>query len=492
MVVSPYAIQPNSAYSGTMGNNIASPRSYDHVPLPELPGEADVGLESTNTPYSPGQSDSPCLEPTHSPFTSRASDTEQRKEVADVYTPNVVIFGETGVGKSSIINLIADQTLARTSNGALGCTFQHVRYPITLGNVTYALWDTTGLDEGSEGTVPSKLAENNLRELMRGLERSGGIHLIIYCIRGTRLTKALKRNYDLFYVTVCRKKVPVALVVTGLENQQGEMEMWWTTNETTLRQNGMRFDAHACVTTLNVEDPVIQQRRSDSRSLLRELVVKYSELPAWKIDPSFISRVFPVFHSIFHGTSSTGNLRNTTTIRNVIVCGFSAEFLPGTTATWVKSTGSIGNRQYEFLRVDKHALHTLTPRTLEDVGGVGAGVLVFYTSAMVHNRITPTDVDALKRFYDCAGGQICPMIVVLQGCDDEKIAQACCVQVTSRHSDIHAHFVSLPHTDDARTKLDEMIESLCIEQVEVKTRNFFRRYMASNRFLATFVDGSFQ
>ena len=188
-----------------------------------------------------------------------------------------------------------------------------------LGGTLCTLWDTTGLDEGSEETVPESIAEKNLRELMQGLAYSGGVHLIIYCIRGTRLTHVLKRNYDIFYVTACQKKVPVALVVTGLEHQPGEMETWWTENEAALQRNRMRFDAHACVTTLDVEDPVIQQRRSTSRSLLRGLVIGYSKLPPLKIDPSALSQVSPLIHGILYGTPSTANSGNAKAVRKVSV-----------------------------------------------------------------------------------------------------------------------------------------------------------------------------
>jgi hypothetical protein len=96
-----------------------------------------------------------------------------------------------------------------------------------------ALWDTTGLDEGTEGTVPVALAESNLRSLIQELANTGGIHLVVYCMCAARLTKALQRNYDLFYVMVCRKKVPVVLVVTGPERQPG------SANEAVLQQHRM-------------------------------------------------------------------------------------------------------------------------------------------------------------------------------------------------------------------------------------------------------------
>jgi hypothetical protein len=386
------------------------------------------------------------------------------QDTVEDFSPNTIIFGETGVGKSSIINLIAGQKLAHTSGDALGCTFQHRRYIVTLDGMSCALWDTTGLDEGTEGTVPARLAESNLRALMRGLVDSGGIHLVIYCIRGARLTKALKRNYDLFYVTVCRKKVPVALVVTGLEHQRGEMEAWWNENETVLRRHRMRFDAHACVTALDVQDTVIQERRSHSQKCLRELVARYSRRPAWKTDPSFISRVLPLFHDIVRSAFSTAKPKNTS--RKVIVCDVTEdapdELSPG--------IGCIGDGQYEFVRIDKRALQTPTPRTLEDL-------------------------DALRTFYDIAGGQITPMIVVLRGCEDEEVARTCRGDVASRHNDIQAHFVSLPTgavygQSDAQAMLNEMVERLCIEHVEVKAPSLRSsgRYTSGKRLLTSMVD----
>ncbi|KAG8216989.1 hypothetical protein J3R82DRAFT_7302 [Butyriboletus roseoflavus] len=433
------------------------------------------------------------------PNTPQSPNNGERQHIVDRNVPNIVIYGETGVGKSSIINLIAGQKLADTSNDALGCTFQHKRYIVSLDWMSCALWDTTGLDEGTEGTVPARLAESNLGALMRGLAHSEGIHLIIYCIRDTRLTKALKRNYDLFYVTVFRKKVPVALVVTGLEHQQGEMDTWWNENERVLRRYGMRFDAHACVTTLDVDDHVIQQRRSDSQKLLRELVVRYSRLQAWKTDPSFISRVLPVFRTALRKTSSTGKPGDTASIRKVIVCDMAedapVEFSPGITAVWERFTARIGEGEYEFVRINRYALQLPTTRTLADIGGVDVGVLVFYTSTLLSSRIPPTDVDALRMFYDIADGQICPVIVVLRGCDDEEVARMCWADVASRHSNIQAYFVPFPSAADGKdteAKLGDMIQGLCIEHVEVKPPRLNRRYSAGKRLLAAMMKRSLQ
>ncbi|KAH7888365.1 P-loop containing nucleoside triphosphate hydrolase protein, partial [Phlebopus sp. FC_14] len=194
---------------------------------------------------------------------------------------NIVIFGESGVGKSSVINMIAGRIVARTSSDAVGCTFRHECHLVTLGDASVNLWDTAGLDEGSEGTVPAAQAEERLKAFLRQVTRSNGIDLLIYCIRGTRVRRALMRNYNIFYAAICRKKVPVALVVTGLENYEDDMEMWWVEHEEDLRKHDMQFDAHACVTTISSDYPAIQQRREHSQRVLRELVKRDFNSSAW-------------------------------------------------------------------------------------------------------------------------------------------------------------------------------------------------------------------
>lgn len=61
---------------------------------------------------------------------------------------NVVLAGETGVGKSSLINLIANKNIAGVSNDSLGCTSEIQNYHTVIGRDSFEIWDTPGLDEG--------------------------------------------------------------------------------------------------------------------------------------------------------------------------------------------------------------------------------------------------------------------------------------------------------------------------------------------------------
>ncbi|KAG8214118.1 hypothetical protein J3R82DRAFT_10880 [Butyriboletus roseoflavus] len=200
---------------------------------------------------------------------------------------NIVVFGESGVGKSSLINLIAGRSIAATSSGAKGCTFHHKKYELQLDDTPYAIWDTAGLDEGTYGTVPAEIAEENLKQFLRDLTRANGVHLLVYCVRASRLRKTLLSNYNLFYSAICRKKVPIVVVVTGLENYEEQMADWWTANETEFATLKMHFDGHACVTTLNadrVNSPILKQRCHVSRQAVLSLIASTCARDRWRTE----------------------------------------------------------------------------------------------------------------------------------------------------------------------------------------------------------------
>ncbi|KAI9571678.1 P-loop containing nucleoside triphosphate hydrolase protein, partial [Boletus coccyginus] len=200
---------------------------------------------------------------------------------------NIVVFGESGVGKSSLVNLVAGRSIAATSSGAKGCTFHHKKYELQVDDTPYAIWDTAGLDEGTYGTVPAEIAEEHLKQLLRDLVTANGIHLLVYCVRASRLRKTLLSNYNLFYSAICRKKVPIVAVVTGLENYEEEMADWWTANETEFAMLKMHFDGHACVTTLNadkVNSPILKQRCRASRQAVLSLLASACARNCWETE----------------------------------------------------------------------------------------------------------------------------------------------------------------------------------------------------------------
>jgi len=154
---------------------------------------------------------------------------------------NVVVFGEIGVGKGSVINMIAGNPVATTSADGLPCTFKSIPYDATLNNKRIRLWDTAGMPEGEITDAVARKAIINLYLLLRGLE--DGISLLVLCMRAKMIRS---RDYHVFYEGLCQRKVPIVLVVTGLEEEEC-MENWWDRNKSVLEKQ-MSFDGHACIT----------------------------------------------------------------------------------------------------------------------------------------------------------------------------------------------------------------------------------------------------
>ncbi|KAF8963353.1 P-loop containing nucleoside triphosphate hydrolase protein [Flammula alnicola] len=137
--------------------------------------------------------------------------------------PNVVIFSETGVGKSSIINMMLGSDEAKISPDATGCTFDSTLYDAKIRGRSYNLYDTIGLGEGSTGTAEGSKAIGNLYSLLSLLSTNGGVHLLIFVVRCGRLTENIQKNYELFYKGFCETKVPIVVVVTGCEGESKGM-----------------------------------------------------------------------------------------------------------------------------------------------------------------------------------------------------------------------------------------------------------------------------
>ncbi|KAG1902387.1 P-loop containing nucleoside triphosphate hydrolase protein [Suillus fuscotomentosus] len=189
-------------------------------------------------------------------------------------TFSVVICGESGSGKSSLVNLIAGAHTAVTSDGAGGCTTTTNVYDVLILNETLKvkLSDTVGLGEGPRGTVPDKDARRILKRLLRTLTEQGDIHLVMYCVQGGKEIRSLRQNYQLIRSQV-ERKVPIVLVVTCLESYQPEMEDWWRDNERTVSKLGMTFAGHACITTTTTMTKYMDvQRRTHSYDAVCELI----------------------------------------------------------------------------------------------------------------------------------------------------------------------------------------------------------------------------
>ncbi|KIK39043.1 hypothetical protein CY34DRAFT_808753 [Suillus luteus UH-Slu-Lm8-n1] len=162
---------------------------------------------------------------------------------------NVVIIGQSGVGKSSLVNMLCPGGNAYASNDATGCTAVEREYTCYLGKQqSCQVHDTIGLEEERWGFLPDMRAQKRLKKYLKAIE----LNLLVYCMSGMRgsLKRSHGRNYKKFK-SVVGNNVPVVVVVTGLENFEGPLENWWLRNERELQNIGIpKTVGHACITAL--------------------------------------------------------------------------------------------------------------------------------------------------------------------------------------------------------------------------------------------------
>lgn len=179
-----------------------------------------------------------------------------------------------GVGKSSLVNLIlgSDHDVARTSSSALSCTLDARPYDVTIQGRDFRIFDTVGLNEPQSLRDPDCLigAINKAYRLVRFLSDTGGINLLVFCIRRGRITANMQQNYLLFHDFLCHKKVPIAIVITHLEHEEN-MENWWLENEPHFTECGISVVGHACTTTKRE----FGDRYHSSRQAVHDLLIAH-------------------------------------------------------------------------------------------------------------------------------------------------------------------------------------------------------------------------
>ncbi|KAG1745352.1 P-loop containing nucleoside triphosphate hydrolase protein [Suillus paluster] len=187
----------------------------------------------------------------------------------------IVLFGETGAGKSSLVNLMAGKEVAHTSPDMQRCTMRWTEYTISFDGDSYKVFDTIGLEEPQLGIKEYLESVENAYKLVKELDKQGGIDLLLFCVRAGRVTATLQSNYRLFNEFLCEKKVPIVLTITNLEREQ-VMEDWWVRNQSTFNKYQIQVAGHACITAANRLDGRHRDLYEESRVTVRTLVKKFT------------------------------------------------------------------------------------------------------------------------------------------------------------------------------------------------------------------------
>ena len=131
---------------------------------------------------------------------------------------NIIIIGNTGVGKSTLLNKVLKEKLAKTDFGDV-CTMGPPKLYESENAKGIRIWDSRGIENGKYNleTAFSDI-KNTIENLIKENDPNKFIHCIWYCIKSNRFTEEeadnLKRCYDSYI-----EKLPIIVVFTQSENQ---------------------------------------------------------------------------------------------------------------------------------------------------------------------------------------------------------------------------------------------------------------------------------
>jgi tRNA U34 5-carboxymethylaminomethyl modifying GTPase MnmE/TrmE len=150
----------------------------------------------------------------------------------------VVICGEPGVGKSSIVNMLAGEEVFEVGRGAKGTTFEHKGCAIRIGGMTMNVWDTANTTE--QGQVSLRKLLEKLNDLLRAF---GEVNLLVFVMR-FRITQKTVDCYQLTRDVLCGERVPIIVAITNREFEE-DNEGWWKEIEVNFSRHKMNFAGHA-------------------------------------------------------------------------------------------------------------------------------------------------------------------------------------------------------------------------------------------------------
>lgn len=179
---------------------------------------------------------------------------------------NVLVVGQTGCGKSSVVNILAGESRAPTSDDLGHCTKHWTEYAILVDGRSFQVFDTIGFLEPGLDTKGYTDAIANTYLAIDVLRKRGGIDLVLYCVRDGEIEK-MKGHYRLLHEVFCEEEVPVALVVTnrGVSHKS---------YKAIFRSHKIAYVDYVCANIASTPGPGSSAADTESQKAIKELLVK--------------------------------------------------------------------------------------------------------------------------------------------------------------------------------------------------------------------------
>ena len=137
---------------------------------------------------------------------------------------NILIMGNTGVGKSTLLNKVLKEQLAKTDFGN-ACTQGKPKAYESKNAQGIRIWDTKGIEQGNYNINAANYdIEEAINNLLEENDPDKLIHCIWYCVHSNRFLNEeinnIKKCYNLYI-----KTLPIIIVYTQSDNQNDADKM---------------------------------------------------------------------------------------------------------------------------------------------------------------------------------------------------------------------------------------------------------------------------
>ena len=193
---------------------------------------------------------------------------------------HILVYGSAGVGKTSFVNALSGESIP-TNGGARGVTLKSQEVVTRRDGVDYRVIDTAGLDEAHRGAVSSAGA---VGALVRLLKRSkDGLNLMVIVVKKGRIHASTLDNFELFVKKMGGEKVPVLIVVTHCEREDGDMQGWVDINGRDFISRGMGFTGMVATTFMTPDAQFDNVERMQAK-VDHSIELSWGAIQAWATD----------------------------------------------------------------------------------------------------------------------------------------------------------------------------------------------------------------